>query len=49
MFLYLKKERSDFLDKAEVAYQLQVQAQDTAERAIRQLEDFITEDAKLVN
>lgn len=46
--IYFKKERSDFLDKAEVAYQLQVQAQDAAEKAIKQLEEFITEDAKIV-
>ena len=47
--IYLNiQERSDYLDKAEVAYQLQVQAQDTAEKAIRQLEDFISEDAQLV-
>ncbi|CAF0706283.1 unnamed protein product [Brachionus calyciflorus] len=47
MELNWDQERSDFLDQAELAYKLQVQAQDAAENAIKQLEEFITEDAKL--
>lgn len=47
MELNWDQERSDFLDQAELAYKLQVQAQDAAETAIKQLEEFITEDAKL--
>lgn len=47
MELKWDQERSDYLDQAELAYKLQVQAQDAAENAIKQLEDFITEDAKL--
>jgi len=43
------KERSGFLDKADLAYKLQKEAQDTAEKTIKQLEEFINEDAKLVN
>jgi hypothetical protein len=37
------------LDKADLAYKLQKEAQDTAEKTIKQLEEFINEDAKLVN
>jgi hypothetical protein len=37
------------LDKADLAYKLQKDAQETAEKTIRQLEEFINEDAKLVN
>lgn len=47
MELKWDQERSDYLDQAELAYKLQVEAQDAAENAIKQLEDFITEDAKL--
>lgn len=47
MELNWDQERSDFLDQAELAYKLQIQAQDAAEKAIKQLEEFITEDAKL--
>ena len=47
MELEWDQERSGFMDKAEVAYKLQVEAQATAEKAIRQLEEFIAEDAKL--
>jgi len=36
------------LDKADLAYKLQKDAQETAEKTIRQLEEFINEDAKLV-
>jgi hypothetical protein len=43
------KERSQFLEKADVAYKLQEQAEETAAKAIKQLEEFITEDAKIVN
>lgn len=42
------QERSGYLDKAEIAMKLQSEAQDTAEKAIRQLEEFIAEDARLV-
>ncbi len=35
------------MDKAEIAYKLQVEAQDAAEKAIKQLEEFIAEDAQL--
>ena len=36
------------MDKADYAYKLQKEAQETAEKTIRQLEEFINEDAKLV-
>ena len=42
------KERSGFLDQAEKAIKLQMEAQETAEKAIQQLEDFINEDAQIV-
>ena len=35
------------MEKAEIAFKLQAQAQDVAEKTIAQLEDFISEDAKL--
>ena len=37
------------MDKADYAYKLQKEAQDAAEKTIHQLEEFINEDARLVN
>ena len=42
------KERSGFLDQAEVAYKLQVEAQNAANNAIIQLEQLINEEKELV-
>jgi hypothetical protein len=41
------QEKTEFLDQAERAYRLQLDAQNTAESAIRQLEEYISEDAKI--
>ncbi len=48
-FIKLKfKERSGFLDQAEVAYKLQIEAQNAANNAIIQLEQLINEEKELV-
>jgi hypothetical protein len=44
-----KKERSGYLETAETAYKLQVEAQHAAESAIKQLEEFMHEEEKLVS
>ena len=46
---FSKKERSDFMDKAEIAMKLQKEAQETAEKTIKQLEEFINDDARIVS
>lgn len=43
------KERTDLMDRAETAYKLQQDAQKVAEKAIRQLEEFIGEDSQVVS
>ena len=45
---FFSQERSGFLDQAEKAIKLQMEAQETAEKAIQQLEDFINEDSQIV-
>ena len=42
------KEKENYFNKAEIAYGLQQEAQNLAEAAIRELEDFISDDARLV-
>lgn len=37
------------MDKAEIAMKLQKEAQETAEKTIKQLEEFINDDARIVS
>ncbi len=46
--IQIKKERENYMNKAEIAFGLQQEAQNLAEEAIRELEDFICDDARLV-
>ena len=47
-FYFGSQERSDLLDQAEAAIKLQKEAQIAAEKAVKNLEEYINEEAKLV-
>ncbi len=47
-YFIIIKERSGYLDQVEVAYKLQVEAQNAAANAIKQFEEFLKEEEKIV-